>query len=91
MNVRVLTICLAGLACAGAASKGPEARTVGAEPQTEFEMRPRPTDEAAFPDYVQYLVEVAEPRTPEERAKDAEIKARYDDGTSLDRRPFASG
>ena len=84
MNVRVLTICLASLACAGAAQKGPEARTIGAEPQTEFEMRARPTDEAAFPEYVQYLVEVAEPRTPEERAEDAELKARYDDALVAD-------
>ena len=28
-----------------------------------FEMRPRPTDEAEFDEYVEYLVEVADPRT----------------------------
>ena len=36
----------------------------------EIEMRPRPIGEKDFPEYIQYLVDVAEPRTPEERALD---------------------
>jgi membrane dipeptidase len=45
--------------------------------QTEFEMRPRPTDESQFPEYIQYLVGVAEPRTAEERAQDAAVKKKF--------------
>jgi hypothetical protein len=47
--------------------------------QIEFEMKPRPTDEAEFPAYIEYLVQVAEPRTAEERKADEEIKAKYED------------
>ena len=45
--------------------------------QTEFEMRPRPTDESQFPEYIQYFVDVAEPRTAEERAQDAVVKKKF--------------
>jgi membrane dipeptidase len=45
--------------------------------QTDFEMRPRPTDEKEFPEYIQYLVDVAEPRTAEERAQDAAVKKKF--------------
>ena len=51
---------------------------------TEFEMRPRPTDEKDFPEYIQYLVDVAEPRTPEERRSDDATKARYEGAWVLD-------
>jgi len=47
--------------------------------RTEFEMKPRPIDEAEFPEYIEYLVKVAEPRTAEERKADDEIKAKYKD------------
>jgi membrane dipeptidase len=50
----------------------------------DFEMRPRPTDEKDFPAYIQYLVDVAQPRTAEEQKADDEIKARYKDSLILD-------
>jgi hypothetical protein len=40
------------------------------EPNTKFDIIPRPTDEKDFPEYIQYLVDVAEPRTVQERAAD---------------------
>ena len=51
---------------------------------TELEMRPRPTDEADFPKYIDYLVSVAEPRTQEERAKDTELMKKYTDVIVMD-------
>jgi membrane dipeptidase len=42
-----------------------------------FEMKPRPSDEKDFPAYIEYLVQVAEPRTDAERAADAEMQKRY--------------
>lgn len=50
----------------------------------EFQMRSRPTDEAEFPEYIQYLVDVAEPRTPEEQQADDEVKARYREALVID-------
>ena len=50
----------------------------------QIEMRPRPTDEKDFPDYIQYLVEVAEPRTAEERALDKELQQKYSDALVVD-------
>lgn len=50
----------------------------------EIEMKPRPTDEKDFPEYIEYLVEVSVPRTEEERKADDEIKARYKDTLVLD-------
>ena len=50
----------------------------------EIEMRPRPTDEKDFPEYIQYLVEVAEPRTAQEREGDAAVKAEYRDANVVD-------
>ncbi len=52
--------------------------------QIEFEMKPRPTDEAEFPEYIEYLVQVAEPRTTEERKADDEIKAKFADALISD-------
>lgn len=54
------------------------------EPNTEFDIIPRPTDEADFPEYIQYLVDVAEPRTAEERAADADVKRKYRDALVID-------
>lgn len=51
---------------------------------TELEMRPRPTDKAEFPSYIDFLVEVAEPRTAEERGTDAELMKKYDDVIVMD-------
>ena len=45
--------------------------------RTEFEMKPRPTEEEDFSAYIDYLVEVAEPRTVQERAADSDVKKRY--------------
>ncbi len=45
-----------------------------AEPNTGFEMKPRPTNEKDFPSYIDYLVEVADPRTEEEISADKEVK-----------------
>ena len=50
----------------------------------EIEMRPRPTDEKDFPEYIQYLVEVAEPRTAEERAADKEMQDLYKGANVVD-------
>ena len=52
---------------------GVYASTAQVEPNTGFEMKPRPTDSAEFDEYIDYLVEVAEPRTAEERAADAQV------------------
>lgn len=45
-------------------------------PTPVIDMKPRP-DEAGFPDYAKYLVEVAFPRTEEEMALDEAVMARY--------------
>ena len=45
----------------------------------DFEMKPRPTDPKEFPEYIDYLVEVAEPRTSEEREHDKEMQDRFKD------------
>lgn len=58
--------------------------TVTATSKIEFEIVPRPTDPADFPEYIQYLVDVAEPRTPEEIAEDAEVKQQYGDANVVD-------
>ncbi len=50
----------------------------------QIEMRPRPTDPKDFPEYIQYLVDVAEPRTAEERARDIELKEKYGDAIVVD-------
>jgi membrane dipeptidase len=52
--------------------------------QAEIEMKPRPTDEKDFPEYIQYLVDVSFPRTAEERALDAEVQERYKDAHNID-------
>ena len=49
-----------------------------------FEMRPRPTDEAEFDEYVEYLLKVADPRTPEQIKDDDGIKARFEDTMIVD-------
>jgi membrane dipeptidase len=49
-----------------------------------FEMRQRPTDPKDFPEYIDYLVKVADPRTDEERKADAELKKRYKNALVLD-------
>ena len=50
----------------------------------QFEMRERPSDPKDFEEYIQYLVSVAEPRTAEERAKDAEMMEKYKDAMVVD-------
>ena len=49
------------------------------EPNTEFDILPRSTAEQEFPDYIQYLVDVAEPRTAKEQAADADVKRKFGD------------
>ena len=51
---------------------------------SEIEMRPRPADEKDFPEYIQYLVDVADPRSEEEIAGDDGVKARYRDAIVVD-------
>ena len=46
-------------------------------PPPEIEMRSRPTDEADFPEFIDYLVEVSYPRTAEERALDVPVQERF--------------
>ncbi len=50
----------------------------------QIEMRERPTEEKDFPEYIQYLVDVAEPRTTEERAKDVEMMKKYKNALVVD-------
>ena len=52
---------------------------VTATSSIDFEMKPRPTDPKEFPEYINYLVKVAEPRTPEEREHDKEMQDRFKD------------
>jgi membrane dipeptidase len=54
------------------------------EANTEFEILPRPTAEQEFPEYIEYLVEVAEPRTAEERAADADVKRKFRNAMVID-------
>ena len=61
---------------------GYSTQSAGQAPQ--IEMRERPTDEADYPEYIQYLVDVSFPRTEEERDLDAEIQARYSDAHNID-------
>lgn len=49
-----------------------------------IEMKPRPTDEKDFPEYVQYLVDVSFPRSEEEMALDAEVMERYKGAHNID-------
>ena len=51
---------------------------------TELELRARPTDEAEFPDYIDYLVEVSNPRSSEEKTTDQEMMERYSDAMVVD-------
>lgn len=71
--MRKLTLLIAVVSCMLAAAADAQEAS-----RTEFEMKPRPTDEAEFPEYIEYLVQVAEPRTAEERKTDDEIKAKYE-------------
>lgn len=57
---------------------------ISSHSMAQIEMRERPTDPKEFPDYIQYLVEVAEPRTLEERAKDVEMMEKYKDALVVD-------
>jgi membrane dipeptidase len=50
----------------------------------DFEMKPRPIDEKDFPEYIEYLVQVAEPRSEAERAADAELQKRYRNAIVMD-------
>ena len=54
------------------------------EPNIEFEILPRPTAEKEFAEYIEYLVEVAEPRTAEERAADADVKRKFRNASVID-------
>jgi membrane dipeptidase len=94
MKQKTLTDCmtsLAMLALSGfvcAQERNPaeysDASTATATSRIEFEMKSRPTEEKDFPAYIQYLVDVAEPRAAEEREADDEVKARYRDAPVLD-------
>jgi membrane dipeptidase len=55
-----------------------------AEPNTGFEIKPRPTDEKAFPSYIEYLVEVADPRTEEEISADEGVKNKFRSAMVID-------
>ncbi|MEP1200700.1 dipeptidase [Tateyamaria sp.] len=54
--------------------------------KAQFEMRPRPGPEETdkFPEYIQYLVDVAEPRSQEELDRDDPYMMRYTDALNLD-------
>jgi membrane dipeptidase len=53
-------------------------------PAETFEMRERPTDEKDFAEFIDYLVEVADPRTVEQLKEDDYIKARHKDTMIVD-------
>ena len=55
-----------------------------AEPNVDFEMKPRPADEQEFPAYIDYLVEVAEPRTEDERDADEGVKKKFEEAMVID-------
>ncbi len=48
------------------------------------ELRPRPTNEADFPEYIEYLVHISDPRTDEQRLGDTEAKDKYGSDLILD-------
>ncbi|QFU76322.1 hypothetical protein EY643_11980 [Halioglobus maricola] len=50
----------------------------------QFEMRPRPTEEQYFDEYVQFLVEVANPRSEAQMQQDDCIKYRFRDTMIVD-------
>ncbi|TLU64832.1 hypothetical protein FE810_10250 [Thalassotalea litorea] len=60
------------------------AMAISTSAYAEIEMRPRPTDEKDFPEYIKYLVDVAEPRSAEARAKDAEMQKKYNNSNVVD-------
>ena len=76
----VLFSALLILGCAPKSSNAPSAMGRGAD----FEMKPRPTEEKDFSKYIDYLVEVADPRTGEELADDADVKRKYRDANVVD-------
>ncbi|WP_068546417.1 dipeptidase [Thalassotalea crassostreae] len=53
-------------------------------PAPTIEMRDRPTDKQEFDSYVEYLIEVANPRTEQQQKEDDYIKARYKDTMVVD-------
>jgi membrane dipeptidase len=55
----------------------------------DFEMRPRPTEEKYFDEYVEFLVDVANPRTESQIKQDDCIKYRFRDTMIVD--PLAVG
>ena len=72
---------LTPFACLLLAASAVSAQT---EPNTEFDILPRPTAEQEFPQYIEYLVDVAEPRTAEERAADADVKQKFRNAMVID-------
>lgn len=62
----------------------PENAPTAMTPSKPFNLAERPTDPAEFEKYIQYLLEVAEPRRPEQLKEDDEIKARYKDVMIVD-------
>ena len=82
MNARMIVLLVSLALPSASLAQDPaysDASLVTATSKTEFEMKPRPTDEKDFPEYIDYLVAVAEPRTPEERKADASVQAKYED------------
>jgi len=53
-------------------------------PGPSFEMKPRPTDPTEFDEYIEYLIEVADPRTAEQVRQDDGIKERFKDTMIVD-------
>ena len=78
------------LGCSQGPDQGEESPDMNAgEPAVEMsaagiEMRPRPSDPADFPEYIDYLVEVSYPRSEEERAADAPIQAKFEGHHNID-------
>jgi membrane dipeptidase len=94
MKVKISTYLLS-LFFLAACNQAPDAEQ-SAEPEADshepavtvsaagIEMRPRPTDPAEFPEYIQYLVDVSFPRTEEERAQDVPIQAKFEGQHNID-------
>lgn len=57
---------------------------IASSAHSKIEMKPRPTDEKDYPEYVQYLVDVSFPRTEKEMAKDDKVMKRYKGAHNID-------
>ena len=91
LRLIALIVLAAANGCSQSADQATSAETAAnavesavSESAAGIEMRPRPTDPADFPEYIDFLVEVSYPRTAEERAQDAPIQAKFEGHHNID-------